>query len=157
MSDFTSLKISVLIFASTLISAPVIAQTVTQKVTQTVAHNVEISNEVAATFHITPDHNPQAGKQSQAWFALTRRGGQSIPLSDCNCALNIYAVPRAADAQPIMQPELVPIDVEKYQEIPGANIAFPQAGAYELEITGTPKDGSSFSPFELTYTVNVRP
>lgn len=161
MSDFNPLKISVLIFASTLISAPVnsqiIAQTVTQKVAQTIAHNVEISNEVAATFHITPDHNPQVGKQSQTWFALTRRGGQSIPLSDCNCALNIYTVPRAADAQPIMQPKLVPINVEKYQEIPGANIAFPQAGAYELEITGTPKDGSSFSPFELTYTVNVRP
>lgn len=121
------------------------------------AHNVEISNDVAATFHITPNHNPQMGKKAQAWFALTRRGGQTIPLSECNCILNVYAVPRTDEDKPILQPPLAAIDVEKYQEIPGAEITFPSAGAYELEIVGTPKDDSSFSPFELSYTVNVRP
>ena len=122
-----------------------------------VAHNVEISNEVAATFHITPNHNPKAEKTARAWFALTRRGGQSIPLSECNCTLNVYAVPVKADAQPVLQPTLMPIDVEKYQDIPGADIVFPQAGAYRLTISGTPKDSNSFTPFELNYTVNVRP
>ena len=134
-----------LIVVSTLISVPVIA------------HNVEISNGVAATFHITPDHNPKLGEKTQAWFALTRRGGQTIPLSECNCILNVYTVPRATDAQPILQPKLSAINVEKYQEIPGAEIVFPSAGAYELEIAGTAKDSASFSPFELSYTVNVRP
>ncbi len=122
-----------------------------------IAHNVEISNEVAATFHITPNHNPQIGKPTQAWFALTRRGGQTIPLSECNCILNVYAVPRADEDEPILQPQLSAINVEKYQEIPGADITFPKAGSYELEIVGTPKDNASFSPFELSYTVNVRP
>lgn len=122
-----------------------------------IAHNVEISGDVAATFHITPNHNPKAGEKSQAWFALTRRGGQTIPLSQCNCLLNVYAVPRAADAEPIMQPSLSAIDVEKYQEIPGAEIIFPQVGTYELEITGTAKNSGSFSPFTLSYQVNVRP
>ncbi|MCC0176697.1 hypothetical protein I4641_06855 [Waterburya agarophytonicola K14] len=138
-------KASSLIILSTLISIPAIA------------HNVEISNEVAATFHITPNHNPQAGKKTQAWFALTRRGGQTIPLSECNCLLNIYAVPPGDDAEPILQPKLSAINVEKYQEIPGAEIVFPNPGAYELKITGTAKDNASFSPFELSYTVNVRP
>ena len=122
-----------------------------------IAHNVEISNDVAATFHINPNHNPQAGKKTQAWFALTRRGGQTIPLSDCNCLLNVYTVPRVADTEPIMQPPLTAIDVEKYQEIPGAEIIFPHVGTYELEITGTAKDNNSFSPFTLSYQVNVRP
>ncbi|MDJ0596926.1 MAG: hypothetical protein QNJ72_44375 [Pleurocapsa sp. MO_226.B13] len=139
------LKAFNLILLSTLVSLPV------------VAHNVEISNEVAATFHITPNHNPQVGKKTQAWFALTRRGGQTIPLSECNCTLNVYAIPRLDDAEPILQPQLSPINVEKYQEIPGAEITFPSAGAYELELVGTAKDNSSFSPFELSYTVNVRP
>lgn len=121
-----------------------------------VAHNVEISNEVAATFHIEPNHNPVVGEPTTAWFALTRRGGSSILLSECNCSLNIYAVPRAGDAEPILNPELTAINVEKYQEIPGARIVFPAAGAYELEISGTAKD-DSFTPFNLTYTVNVRP
>lgn len=138
-------KVFSLIAFSTLLSIPV------------VAHNVEISNEVAATFHITPNHNPQAGSKTQAWFALTRRGGQTIPLSECSCALNIYAVPRAAEAKPILQPQLSAINVEKYQGIPAAEIVFPSPGAYELEITGTPKDNAAFSPFELSYEVNVRP
>ena len=78
-------------------------------------------------------------------------------MSECNCSLNVYAIPRAADAQPLLQPNLSAIDVEKYRDIPGAEIIFPNAGAYELEIAGTPKDNNSFSPFELSYTVNVRP
>lgn len=121
-----------------------------------IAHNVEISNEVAATFHIEPDHNPRVNQPTTAWFALTRRGGASIPLSECSCVLKVYAVPRSADAQPVLQPELSALDVEQYREIPGAEITFPQAGAYELEISGTAKD-DSFTPFELTYQVNVRP
>ena len=119
-----------------------------------IAHNVEISNEVAATFHIEPNHNPVVGQPTTAWFALTRRGGSSIPLSECDCSLNVYAVPRIGDAEPILKPELTAINVEKYQEIPGAEIIFPSVGAYELEISGTAKD-DSFTPFNLTYTVNV--
>ena len=121
-----------------------------------IAHNVEISEEVAATFHIEPNHNPQVGKPTTAWFALTRRGGNSIPLSKCSCTLNVYAIPRTEGAAPVLQPELTAIDVEKYREIPGAEIVFPQAGAYQLEISGTAKD-DSFVPFSLTYEVNVRP
>ncbi len=138
------LKTMGIVLLSTAFSVPVIA------------HNVEISNEVAATFHIEPNHNPKAGKPTTAWFALTRRGGSSIPLSECNCTLKVYAVPRREKAEPVLKPELSAMDVEQYQEIPGAVIAFPQAGAYELEISGTAKD-DSFSPFELTYTVNVVP
>ncbi len=121
-----------------------------------IAHNVEISNDVAATFHIEPDHNPQVGKPSRAWFALTRRGGSTIPLSQCDCTLKVFAIPRSADAQPILQPKLIAIDVEKYREIPGADIVFKQAGTYQLEISGTAKD-QSFEPFKLSYMVNVVP
>jgi hypothetical protein len=121
-----------------------------------IAHNVEISNEVAATFHIEPNHNPQVNQPTTAWFALTRRGGSSIPLSQCNCTLRVYNIPRANDYKPLLKPALIPLNVEKYQAIPGAKIIFTQVGAYELEISGTAKD-NSFSPFELSYTVNVVP
>ena len=143
-------------YLSNKIKTAAIASVLSVVATGAIAHNVEISNDVAATFHIEPNHNPQANQPTTAWFALTRRGGNSIPLSECNCALKVYAMPRTDDSEPILQPELVSLDVEKYQEIPGAEIAFPQAGAYELEISGTAKD-DSFLPFELTYTVNVIP
>jgi hypothetical protein len=146
LNPFPTATIGSLVSLLTVVSVPAIA------------HNVEISGEVAATFHIEPDHNPQVNQPTTAWFALTRRGGSNIPLSECNCALQVYLVPRADHAKPLLNPVLIPLNVEQHQEIPGAKITFPQVGTYELEISGTAKDNSnSFSPFKLTYTVNVVP
>jgi hypothetical protein len=131
------------ILLSALIAAPV------------AAHTVEVSGDVAATFHLTPNHNPKAGRASQAWFALTRRGGQLIPLSLCNCQLSVYSRPRSQNAQPIMKPTLKSISAEQYRNIPGADIVFPRPGAYDLVLTGTAKNGGNFRPFRLTYQVNV--
>ncbi|NET41462.1 hypothetical protein [Okeania sp. SIO2B3] len=119
------------------------------------AHNVEVSEDVACTFHITPNHNPKVGKPSLAWFALTRKGGKSLPFSECDCQLNVYSQPRNAESKPIMNPELKGIDTEQYQEIPGAEITFPKAGVYDLEIIGSAKDGKSFQPFKFNYSVTV--
>lgn len=119
------------------------------------AHNVEVSEDVACTFHITPNHNPKVGKPSLAWFSLTRKGGKSIPFSECDCQLNVYFQPRNAESKPIMNLELKGIDTEQYQEIPGAEITFPKAGVYELEIIGSAKDGESFKPFTFNYSVTV--
>jgi hypothetical protein len=55
----------------------------------------------------------------------------------------------------VLSPPLKAVSAEQYQGIPGADIVFPSAGVYELEISGTPKDGSQFRPFKLTYTVTV--
>lgn len=132
-----------LLLLLTLIAAPV------------AAHTVQVSGDVAATFHITPSHNPKAGKPSQAWFALTRKGGQSIPLSQCNCQLFVYSKPRDRKAQPLMTPPLRAISAERYRGIPGAELVFPKAGGYELELKGTAKNGARFRPFTLRYTVNV--
>lgn len=132
-----------ILLLSVLISVPV------------VAHEVEVSGDVAATFHIEPHHNPKAGQQSQAWFALTRKGGQLIPLSQCNCNLAVYPEPHKEGSPPLIKPTLKVISADRYQNIPGADLVFPKAGAYELELTGTAKNGANFKPFKLTYTVNV--
>ncbi len=132
-----------LLLLSALIAAPV------------AAHTVEVSGDVAATFHITPNHNPKAGKPTLAWFALTRKGGQILPLSQCNCQLSVYSKPRPQNSQPLLTPPLKAISAEQYQGIPGAEIVFPRAGAYELELRGTAKSGARFRPFTLKYNVNV--
>lgn len=119
------------------------------------AHEVEISGDVAATFHIEPNHNPKVGQPTQAWFALTRKGGTIIPLNQCNCQLAVYSKPRRPNNQPILKPTLKSINAENYKGIPGAEITFPKAGAYQLEISGTAKAGANFKPFKLTFEVNV--
>jgi hypothetical protein len=120
------------------------------------SHEIESSGNVAATFHIEPSHNPKVGKPSRAWFALTRRGGQLIPLSQCNCKLAVYPVPyQAGQTPPLMRPALTAYSVERYQGIPSALITFAKPGLYELKFSGKPKSGVNFDAFELSYRVTV--
>ncbi|MEG3850825.1 hypothetical protein QT971_27295 [Microcoleus sp. herbarium19] len=124
--------------------------------TSVLAHEVEVSGDVAATFHLEPNHNPRAGETAKVWFALTRRGGQIIPLEQCNCKLAVYPKSRKQRDKPLMQPPLKAVSAERYQGIPGADIVFPKAGIYELELSGKPKTPANFKPFKLSYTVTVR-
>ena len=117
-----------------------------------IAHNVKTSGNVAATFHIEPSHNPKVGETSQAWFALTKQGGELVPLDRCNCTLKV----KDTQQKTVLQPTLKPITAEQYQGIPGAELVFPKAGIYTLELSGAPKDGESFNPFTLSYDVTVQ-
>ena len=119
------------------------------------AHKVEISGDVGGTLHIEPNDNPRAGEPSQAWFALTRRGGRVIPLSQCNCQLAVYAQPYAAGEPPLLEPQLQPVAAERYQGIPGAEVVFPKPGIYQLQLNGKPVSGARFKPFEFKFEVTV--
>lgn len=118
------------------------------------AHTIKTAQGVAATFHIEPNHNPKAGETAQAWFALTRQGGEPIPLEQCNCELAVYA-DRDPTKTPLLRPPLTTI-VAEARGLPGAVIVFPKAGIYELKLSGRAKDNQSFQPFELSYTVTVQ-
>jgi hypothetical protein len=119
------------------------------------AHTVKISADVGGTLHIEPNDNPQAGNPTQAWFALTRKGGKAIALKDCNCQLAVYAEPHTAKEPPLLEPALKPVTAERYKGTPGAEITFPKPGNYLLALSGKPKAGASFKPFELKFDVTV--
>lgn len=118
------------------------------------AHKVQVSGDVGATLHLEPNDTPRAGEATLTWFALTRRGGQVIPLEDCDCQLAVYAMPQTQDT-PLLEPDLRPVSAEGYQNIPGADITFPQVGRYELVLQGEPRQAEAFPPFELRYEVTV--
>lgn len=122
---------------------------------QVTAHEVEISGNVGGTIHIEPNDSPRAGAPNRTWFALTRRGGQAIPLSACNCQLAVYALPRRSNDTPILQPALSATAAQGRQGIPSANIAFPRAGAYEIVLQGQPITSGTFLPFQLRFSVTV--
>ncbi len=119
------------------------------------AHTEKVSGDVGGLLHIEPHDNPQAGKTAQAWIVLTRKGGQLIPLAQCNCQLAVYPNPHTEGDAPLLKPSLHAVTAQQHQDLPGADIVFPKAGGYELEFSGTPKSGASFKPFKLSYTVNV--
>ncbi|WP_299414022.1 hypothetical protein [Acaryochloris sp. IP29b_bin.148] len=116
------------------------------------AHTVKASESVAVTFHLEPDHNPRAGEPAQVWFVLTQKGGNTVPRAQCNCTLQVSA---EEDGQVIAQPLLAAVSAEQYQNIPGAEITFPQPGAYQLTLQGQPQTGDAFQPFQFSFPVTV--
>lgn len=121
------------------------------------AHKIQTAQDVGATIHVEPNDNPRAGEAALTWFALTRKGGQIIPLAECDCKLAVYSEPLPKNSQPILEPALKAISAERYQDIPASEIVFPQAGIYRLQLSGSPRVAGSFQPFELSYQVNVAP
>jgi hypothetical protein len=116
------------------------------------AHNVKTSGNVAALFHLEPNHNPKAGDPSKIWFALTKQGGEAIALDQCNCQITVYS-----NQQVLFQPPLSPLNAERYKALPSAVVMFPKAGIYQVEITGTPKQDGDFESFKFNYDVTVQP
>ncbi len=117
-----------------------------------IAHTVKTASDVAATFHLEPNHNPKAGEPATVWFALTKIGGQPIQLRECNCKLEVKQSKQSIGTVP-----LKPISAEQYQDIPAGEVVFPKVGIYQLVFSGSAKDSESFRPFELTYDVTVQP
>nr|MCU0553116.1 hypothetical protein [Leptolyngbya sp. Prado105] len=59
--------------------------------------------------------------------------------------------------QTLSQPTLQAISAEQYKGIPGAEVTFPKAGIYTLEISGKPKvDPDEFNAFKFAYDVTVQ-
>jgi len=73
----------------------------------------------------------------ETWFALTRKGGQLIPLQQCG-QLAVYRT--ASGSQPLMKPTLKPVSAQQYQGIPGRISHFPEP-EFTAEVGGTPKAG----------------
>jgi hypothetical protein len=123
--------------------------------TPAIAHTVKASGDVAALFHLEPNHNPRSGEPARVWFGLTRQGGAPLPLDRCNCTLSIAALPGGGPAITPWSVTLEPTSAEGYQNIPGATVVFPRAGGYELILRGQPKQAGDFRPFELRYKTTV--
>jgi hypothetical protein len=119
------------------------------------AHKIQVAADVGGTLHIEPNDTPRAGEPSLAWFALTRKGGQVIPLDQCNCQLSVYTSTADPGSPPLLTPSLKAVSAERYQGIPGAEIRFPQPGVYQLQLSGTPKAEGDFQPFQLKFDATV--
>jgi hypothetical protein len=117
---------------------------------QALAHNVKVDDQVAATFHLEPNHNPRAGEAAKIWFALAKKGGEAIPLADCDCQLTVRQKETV-----VATPGLSALDVEQYRGIPAATFTFPAVGLYSLRLSGKPKT-TGFNSFNLDYEVTVQ-
>ncbi|MEM1426660.1 MAG: hypothetical protein AAGF75_08930 [Cyanobacteria bacterium P01_H01_bin.130] len=120
------------------------------------AHTTTIASDVAVTVHVEPEHQPAAGQPTRVWFLLTRQGGEVIPLDTAACELQVRQQPHAPDAPPLLEPEIVPINAERYQNIPGANLTFPEPGTYTLDFGCSPKQAGAFETFTIDHEAIVK-
>ena len=120
--------------------------------TAAIAHEVKTSQEVGGTIHIEPNDRPIAGKKSTIWVALTKRGGEIIPYAKCNCRMEVRSLSDRSIKFTVANPLAI---IERYLGLPSLEVTFPQVGRYELKLSGSPRDGEDFAPFELTFTTNV--
>ncbi|MBF2065228.1 MAG: hypothetical protein IGS39_12510 [Calothrix sp. C42_A2020_038] len=120
-----------------------------------IAHNIQVKGDVAGLWHVEPNHSPKAGETARAWVALTRKGGKLLPKSQVNCQMAVYSKPRKPNDLPILQPVVQAINAEKYKDIPGADIIFPNTGLYQLELSCTPTTEGDFRAFTMQYDVTV--
>jgi hypothetical protein len=115
-------------------------------------HKLKTDQQVGAVIHFEPSDQPKSQESTHVWFALTKQGGKGIPLSACDCQLQIYQLPSKTK---IAAPQLRAINAEKYQDIPSATVVFPQAGAYMLELSGKPVKTNDFKAFRLEFSTTV--
>ncbi len=120
------------------------------------AHTVNIDRQagVAGTWHIEPNHNPRANQPTRVWVALTTRGGKPIPLNSLQCRMAVFSVPRRSGDVPLLQYPVKPVNAERWSNIPGADVVFPRAGRYQLQLNCT--STAQLPPFQLTYDTTVR-
>ncbi|MBD2260987.1 hypothetical protein [Pseudanabaena sp. FACHB-2040] len=142
-------------FRQSVLNSWLLALSLTSLALPVSAHKVQVSGDVGGTLHIEPNDVARAGEPTEVWFALTRQGGQVIPLADCDCQLSVFAQPYGEGATPLAQPPLAPVTAESYENIPGAEVVFPDVGAYTLVLTGSSRAAEEFQPFELPFEVTV--
>lgn len=143
-------------YYSKLLILPFFVTSITVNIPTVFAHKVKTDTDVGATLHIEPNDNPEAGKPTKLWFALARKGGKVIPLEECDCNLQVYKEPVKQQNSPILKPSLEAVSAEKYQGIPGTRMTFPTPGAYQLTLSGKPRNNTeSFQAFELKFPVTV--
>ncbi|PZU92814.1 MAG: hypothetical protein DCE90_17625 [Pseudanabaena sp.] len=117
-----------------------------------IAHEVKTSGQVGGTIHIEPNDRPVAGKKTRIWIALTRRGGEIIPYSKCNCLMEVRSLTNRNINFQLSNSFSI---IEKYLGLPSKEVTFPEVGRYELKLVGSAKNDQDFPPFELTFTTNV--
>jgi hypothetical protein len=121
-----------------------------------IAHEVKVDDGIGGTIHIDPYDRPIAGKKSRVWIALTKRGGEIVPYSSCNCQMEIQSLSdRNLKFTSDRSFSFLDRFLEQFLGLPSVSVVFPQVGRYALKLTGTAKNGSDFQPFELVFTTNV--
>ncbi len=121
-----------------------------------IAHQERMGAKVGAMIHLDPNDSPYAGKPTLTWFMLTRRGGDMISPSNCDCSVAAYDSRNQAIAHHLPLSTITLEGHKQGHEGIRTMITFPNPGAYTVVLSGQAND-KSFESFEVKFPVTVRP
>lgn len=105
-----------------------------------IAHQDVSDGTIRGRIHHDPNDSPFARQPGLTWFHLYSED-DAITLTNCNFSLLIYN----SQNQQIAKPELSETEMEGHRERPiTASVTFPEAGIYQVVLTGQPKEAGKF-------------
>lgn len=112
---------------------------------QVFAHESKESGNTVILVHVNPFDTPVANKPAGVRVVVTQVEG-NFPVDECDCKATI-----SYKGKPLVTQSLF-TDGEISSLV---KIVFPQAGIYEVEVTGTPLRTKAFEPFDLKFDIRV--
>lgn len=104
------------------------------------AHVLKTDGAIGAVLHVNPEDDPIAQEESQLYFEFKDRNN-TFSVNDCDCRVTV-----TANDKEIYREQLINDTF---------SFVFPEKNLYFVTLYGSPKDGSLFESFTLTYDIRV--
>ncbi len=117
------------------------------------AHQIKSDHSATVLLHVDPSDEPYSGTTTRMYLVFTNKKDNIKP-EDCNCIA--YVAPYSQIAN--IEEEGTKYDFSESERILGSySIAhvFPKHDVYAVVLEGMPKEGASFEPFRIEYTLRV--
>jgi len=112
------------------------------------AHTYASDGPIRVLLHTDPDDNPPTHNPTELNFTVFDETNQFLG-SNCNCVVTV------TDGGTTILKQTIFRDNSADKNVAAVAVTFPQLGTYNVNISGQPKPGSSFHPFNLNYRVPV--
>jgi hypothetical protein len=116
------------------------------------AHETHSSEGITAQLHIDPNDHPIVGQEAKFYFSFQDPEG-NFHLDQCDCTITLLKDSVEIDKQPV---NISDSAFATLGSTPVYSHTFAEPGTYELELTGNPKNGAIFRPFELDYDIQTQ-
>jgi len=109
------------------------------------AHTLKTDGTISAALHFEPDDDPMSGK-AVTYILFLNDTTKRFSFGNCDCTITIRKDGKTVSTNPMKL---------NSQNIIGGSITFPEGGAYEVVLHGSPIKNAAFQPFTLKYPQRV--
>lgn len=109
------------------------------------AHVLKFDNGIGAVLHMDPQDDPVAGELTRFYFEFSDKTG-TFDAQTCDCSVEV--------SRNNVTLEKLAVRTDSREAL-AAQFTFPLRGAYQITVSGSPKNSGAFPSFTLSYVVRV--